>query len=249
MPRCLGRIAPSKARLAALASFAAVSAQLPAPPKSIILPADKAAAAYAGTLGNTTAGCCTISGAGRLIQAWSALNGRPVAFTDAQALAEYSRVEGYNPATGLPDDGMVETDLLDDWVRGGLFGNRLASYRSVNPRNVVHIKQTIWVYGGIYLGLQLPESAMQQTDEGRPWTLPWFSRILGGHCVVGLEYDESYLYCGTWGLRQPVSWDFVSYYFDAAYALLDSLWLGADGKTPGGLDLAGLTADLHYVAN
>lgn len=248
MPRFLGRIAPSKARLAALPMFAALAPQLPAPPRQIILTEAEAAITYAGTLGNTTAGDCTIAGVLRLMQRWSATNGPALAFTDEQALAIYSQLEGYNPATGEPDNGLVETDVLDDW-KGGLAGNTLAGYSSINPADLLHIQQTIDVYGGAYLGLMLPESAERQTDAGQPWTVPWFSPILGGHCVPAFEYDDYYLYCGTWALRQPVAWDFVLRYFDAAYAPADSLWLGPDGKTPGGLDLAALTADLPAVAN
>lgn len=249
MPRFLGRVKPSAQRLARLAPFAAVATQLPAPPAQIILPESIATPAYAGTLGNTTAGDCTIAGAGRLIQAWSAANGNPVAFSDEQALAEYGAVEGYDPATGQPDDGCVETDVLDYWVKTGMYGNKLDSYAAVQPASLDHVRQTIWVFGGIYLGLDLPRSAEEQTDAGQPWTDPFWSPILGGHCVVGLEYDENYIYVGTWGVRQPVSWDFFVRYFDAAYALANAAWIGADGKCPGGLVLSALVGDLPYVAN
>lgn len=249
MPRFLGRNKPSAARLAALPMAAPVLAQLPAPPARILLTEPEAAVAYAGTLGNATAGDCTIAGVGHLIERWSASVGPAVAFTDAQALAIYSQLEGYDPATGQPDDGLVETDVLDAWQRSGLYGNTLAGYSTVDPRDANHIRQTIWVYGGIYLGLDLPQSADQQTDAGQPWTVPLWSPILGGHCVVGLEYDANYLYVGTWGRRQPVAWDFVLRYFDAAYAPANAAWVGPDGKTPGGLTLADLTGDLPFVAN
>lgn len=249
MPRLLGRIQPNFARYQVLPRFAALAPQLPAPPAALDFTAG--GAGYAGTLGNTTAGDCTIAGVGHLIQGWTAMTGRPtVAFSDEQALAVYSQVEGYDPQTGQPDNGMDETDVLDDWKTGaGLFGTTLVDYATVDPTNIQHIQQTIWVYGGIYLGLMLPRSAEQQTDAGQPWTRPWFSPILGGHCVVSQKYDQTYLYVDTWGQLQPVAWDFVQAYFDAAYAPLSPLWIGADSKTPNGLDLAGLTADLAAVAN
>lgn len=246
--RKLGRIRPEPRRLAALPHFASVAMQLPAPPAALDFTAG--GAAYAGALGNQTAGDCTLAGVGHLIQGWSAINGHPIAFGDDAALALYSELTGYDPKTGQPDDGLVETDVLDRWKTPvGLYGNRLADYAFTSPRSVLHVKQAIWVYGGIYLGLNLPEAAERQTDAGEPWTIPWFSRDLGGHCVVAQKYDEAYLYVDTWGLLQPVEWAFVRKYFDAGYAVFNPAWLDATGHTPGGLDAAGLAADLFAVAD
>lgn len=248
--RHLGRLRPPPHVSSALPLAAAVLAQLPPPPDQVILTEVEAAATYSGTLGNTTAGDCTIAGVGHLLQRWSlASSPAPIAFTDAQALAIYSQLEGYDPATGQPDNGLMETDVLAAWTGGGLFGNRAAGYATVSISSVDHIKQTIDVYGGIYLGLDLPRSAEEQTDAGVPWTEPWFSPILGGHCVAGFEYDPNYLYVGTWGIRQPVAWSFVERYFDAAYAVADAAWLTATGRTAAGLDLSGLVGDLPAVAN
>lgn len=252
MQRCLGRIVPLATKLAFLPKFAASAAmaQLPDPPRQVILTEAVATPTYAGTLGNTRAGCCTISGLLRCQQSWSArARGKPISYTDEQALAVYSSLSGYDPATGANDTGLVETDVLDYWAKSGVYGDVLAGYSSIEVSNIRHVKQAIDLYGATYLGLNLPESAEQQTAAGQPWTLPWFSRQLGGHCVPAFEYDDYYVYVGTWGDRQPVAWDFYLRYFDAAYAPADPLWIGPDGKTPGGLDLSGLTADLNYVAN
>jgi len=245
-----GRIRPERAALDALPRFAASPAvqSLPNPPASCN---QATPASYSGTLGNTTAGDCTIAGVLRLMQSWSSRTAAtPLQFTDAQALDVYSALEGYDPATGQPDNGMVETDVLDYWVKTGVYGNKLAGYSAIDPQEIEHVKQAIWIYGGVYLGLSLPEVAEQQTNAGQPWDLSWYqSRVLGGHCVVGLEYDETYIYVGTWGQRQPVTWRFFQRYFDAAYAPANGLWIGPEGKTPGGLTMDGLTADLNYVAN
>lgn len=248
MPRKLGRIRPEPRRLAALAHFSSVAMQLPPPPAALDFTAN--GAGYAGALGNDTAGDCTLAGVGHLIQGWEAIRGVPIAFSDDAALALYSELSGYDPATGRPDNGLVETDVLDRWKTPvGLYGNRLADYAFVSPRSLIHLKQTIWVYGGIYLGLQLPAAAEHQTDAGEPWTIPWFSRDLGGHCVISQKYDEHYLYVATWGLLQKVEWSFVQKYFDAGYAPYNPAWLDASGHSPGGLDAAGLAADLFAVAD
>ena len=248
-PDACGRLRPSAAKMA---SIQRCSPHRPGDPGAARAPAScnqATPASYAGTLGNTTAGDCTIAGALRLMQSWSSrTTATPLAFTDQQALSIYSTLSGYDPSTGANDTGLVETDVLDYWSKSNFEGNTLAGYSAINPQDVEHVKQAIWVYGGVYLGLSLPETAEQQTAAGQPWDLVWYyPRVLGGHCVVGLEYDENYIYVGTWGVRQPVSWGFFARYFDAAYAPADSLWIGADGRTPGGLGMDGLTADLSYV--
>jgi hypothetical protein len=250
---CRGRIRPAAAVLAALPAFAlsSLAATLPPAPSQMIFTEEVASPSYAGTLGNSTAGDCTIAGALRLQQSWTART-RPSAlqFSDQQALADYSALSGYNPATGANDTGLVETDVLDYWTKTGFEGNKLAGYATLDPRNIDHAKQSIATFGGVYLGLNLPASAEEQTDAGQPWTVPWLiPRILGGHCVVGLEYDEYYIYVGTWAKRQPVAWDFYLRFFDAAYAPVDALWIEASGLSPSGLGLAALTADLPAVAN
>jgi hypothetical protein len=251
-PYRLGRKPPSPDALARIPRFAAsdLVAALPPPPAEIILTEDIADATYSGTLGNTTAGDCTIAGMLRLQQFWAAkAQGKPVAFTDDQAITIYSALSGYDPATGANDTGLVETDVLDAWVNTGFEGNKLAGYSSIASVGVSQTQQAISIYGGVYLGLVLPESAMKQTEAGEPWSDVWyFSRALGGHCVVAFEYDQYYIYVGTWGKRQPVTWEFFSRHFDAAYAPCDPLWVSPGGQTPYGSTLDAMMADLPAVA-
>jgi hypothetical protein len=245
-----GRIAPAPHVLAALPQFAALAAaSLPAPRKQVILTQAQATPTYAGMLGNQIAGDCTLAGVLRVQQGLSA-QAQPVAlqFTDAQGLADYTVMTGYDPATGQPDPGCVETDVLDYWKSTGFQGNKIDGYMSVDPKNVGHIKQSIDTFGSCYFGLNLPKNA-DEAPPGAVWSVDPFSPIVGGHCIVGFEYDEYYVYCGTWADRKPVTWDFAAYYFNAAYAVVDRLWLEAAGKSPGGLDLATLLADLAAVAN
>jgi hypothetical protein len=257
-PYRYGRIKPSAARLAALPRLHAAAAmdQLPAPPAELDF---GSAAFYAGMLGNDQVCDCTCAGLYGLIQGWSARTlSAPVVATTAEALGLYSTLEGYDPATGRPDDGLDETLLLDYWAKTGVqyaspagYGqiNRLKTYATVDPRNIDHIEQAIWVCGGIYLGCEMPASAQEQTQAGRPWSVPWRSPIEGGHCIVSMKYDANYIYVRTWGQEQAVEWDWWLRYGDAAYAVVNPLWIGQAGKSPDGLDLDSIVADLPYVAS
>ena len=69
----------------------------------------------------------------------------------------------------------------------------------------------------------------------------------GGHAVPVLAYDSDTLTCITWGAKKRMTWEFFSRYCDESYAPLSPDWLNAEGKTPEGLNLAALQADLHEI--
>jgi hypothetical protein len=64
--------------------------------------------------------------------------------------------------------------------------------------------------------------------------------------VVG--YDARGLTFVTWGATKAMTWRFWATYCDEAYALLSRDWLDATSRTPEGLDLDLLRADLAEVA-
>ena len=73
-------------------------------------------------------------------------------------------------------------------------------------------------------------------------------QVWGGHSVPIVGYDEKQLYVVTWGAIQPMTWAALAKYSDEAYADLDPNWYATDGRTPTGLDLTALQADLAAVA-
>ena len=136
--------------------------------------------------------------------------GMPVAFTDAEALADL-----FGPLRLRPGHRRQRHRPGGDG-RPGLLGPRRASGRQqargllgdLSLGNVAHVKQAIDLCGGVLIPgfLDLPDSAERQADAGEPWSIPLvLPRNLGGHCVVAFEYDEYYVYVGTWGKGQPVN--------------------------------------------
>lgn len=69
----------------------------------------------------------------------------------------------------------------------------------------------------------------------------------GGHAVPVLAYDSDTLTCITWGAKKRMTWEFLARYCDESYAPLSPDWLNAHRKTPEGLNLAALQADLHEI--
>lgn len=242
-----GRLAPRpevQSRLLRLASY--TSSALPAPPPDC----DWTPAVTGPWLNwwNDTLGDCTVETAGHLLMSMSANASAPIIPTAPQILTPYEAVGGYDPATGANDDGLVLTDLLDYWGRTGIAGNRIKGYVRLNVNNLNQIKQAIYRFGGVALGIRMPQSAEDQFDLGKSWTRTWWpTPIVGGHAVPALSYTRDGLGVITWGEKQGLTWDWYEEYCEEAYAILDLIWLNSRGQTPVGLALNQLISDLGQL--
>ena len=191
-------------------------------------------------LANDVHGDCTCAAAGHLVLGWSAREGHPKQVTDDDVLGLYGLVNH-----GV-DDGAVCLDVLNAWRQTGLAGDQIAAYAAVDISQPAHLRAALWLFGGLYLGVQLP-LAVQGADAwtvvpGSPGCDPgsW-----GGHAVSVHGYDAEGLTVVTWGRTLRCSWEFLAAYCDEAYAVLDETdWLG---DVPG-IDLEQLRADLAAVA-
>jgi hypothetical protein len=139
------------------------------------------------------------------------------------------------------------------------------------------IATAIWLFGGAYIGVELPIRAQNQDvwdvpthpgsdDEPGSW---------GGHAIYLVGYDrkmaiddcrlsiekqstigngqssvdnrQSTITCITWGRPKKMTWAWFQKYCSEAYALVSKAWLKASGVAPCGFDLATLEADLELV--
>ena len=231
-----------------LASY--VTPELPAPPPSHDLTA-KVGASW-GMMENDQLGDCTCAAAGHLLMEWTANAGKKM-FTpsDAQIVAAYSAVTGYNPQTGANDNGAVEIDVLNYWRQSGIAGHKIDAYIALEPSNHNHVMDAVYIFEGCYIGLQLPVSAQAQVQNHQPWSVPpagptgdgkpgsW-----GGHAVPVVAYDARGLTCVTWGALQIMTWTFWETYCEEAYAILSQDFLSKKKKTLEGFNLQQLQADL-----
>jgi hypothetical protein len=193
--------------------------------------------------GNDRYGDCTMAAAAHLIQSWNAETGESLPVpVDQQVVAQYLKL------TGGQDTGLVESQVLKQWLSAGLWHNKIVGYAPVNVHSLDALKQAIAFFGGVYVGIQVPDNAQDQFRAGQPWTLVpgWQQQsIEGGHAVPLLGYDDQYLYAITWGAVQPMAWDWWSTYGDEAWVILSEEFSRA-GKVDG-IDVAALQADLAQI--
>ena len=105
------------------------------------------------------------------------------------------------------------------------------------------MKTALAELGAVSLGVNLPQSAMDQFDAVQPWTVSGDATILGGHCITAFGYDAQYVYIVSWGKVVPATWGWLAAYCDEAWAVVSAMWAGQAGKDPEGVDLNGLGAE------
>jgi hypothetical protein len=229
------------------------TAALPAPPNTLDL-TKKVKGAW-GMMDNDQIGDCTCAAAGHLMMEWTA-NAQSKMFTpsDQDIVEAYSAITGYNPTTGANDNGAQEIDVLNYWRQQGIAGHKIEAFMALEPSNNTHVKDGVWIFGGVYIGLALPKTAQSQTSNKQVWSVPpggtsgdgapgsW-----GGHAVPVVAYDSRSLTVVTWGALQAMTWGFWAAYCDEAYAILSADYLKQkNGQTvaPNGFNLAQLQEDL-----
>jgi hypothetical protein len=203
-----------------------------------------------GMMLNDTLGDCTIAGRQHAIQVWSVNLGNEITLPDADALAAYEQWCGYNPDDSSTDQGGIELDVLTDWKQkgGSLDGHPLLAFADPKPARLIEIRQSIALFGGVYIGLSLPLTAQKQDvwdvvpnggDDAEPGS--W-----GGHAVFVPKYDANGFTCITWGQPKIITLAFWKKYCDEAHTLLSPDWIAAQGA-PSGFDLSQLQADLKAI--
>jgi hypothetical protein len=199
-----------------------------------------------GKMANDRLGDCTIAAIGHAVQVFTANTGSELTVPDSLIVSAYQNWCGYDPGDSYTDRGGVEIDVLNHWRKEGLAGHALLAFAGADPQNVEHIKQAVNLFGGVYIGLALPQSAQRQDF----WqVVPGGSPLWGGHAVFIASYNEDGPTCITWGSLKGMSWDFFKMFCDEAYAPIGRDWFKASGVSPDGFNLSQLEADLEAVTS
>lgn len=200
-----------------------------------------------GMMLNDSLGCCTIAAVGHAIQCWTVNADSRCDFSDDAVRLYYEKWDGYDPKDPSTDGGGVMLDVLRDWRRDTFAGRSLDAYISVPVANQEETKQALWIFGGLYIGVELPITAQNQDiwylkdgPDAEPGS--W-----GGHCINLIGYDETGLTCVTWGAPKKMTWEWYAKYCSEAFACVSKSWIESSGVSPSGFDLATLEADLKLV--
>jgi len=134
---------------------------------------------------NDRIGDCTTAAAGRMIEAWTAAGrGRAVEISERSVLTAFDRVKIVDPATG--EEGAVELDVLRDWRKHGIGRHRIGAFARIAVHDHELARTAAWLFGGLYIGLQMPLSAQRQH------TWDWLGWLTGparpSYCILSLDF-------------------------------------------------------------
>lgn len=207
-------------------------------------------------LGNDLIGDCAPVSLAHWIQSSTANTKNPLHCTKDQVVSVYSAVTGYDPnATLLPDgsnptdNGTVLADLIT-WVKANGFpckdaaGNdqkfELLGAASLDLTSIAQIRYATYTFGGVIFGIDCRQNLM---DNLANWTWDPNSPIVGGHAINGEGEGNAGGHIQSWGKNIPYTWEMMLHSLREGYAPIGRQWVdAATGKTPSGLDLAGLLA-------
>lgn len=211
-----------------------------------------------GMDGNDTVGNCVFAGGDHETLLWTTEGGHQAAFSAETAIADYSAVTGYNPSNPDSDQGTVVRDALKYRQKTGLIDvnskrHKIGAYVSIDPTKVdskgrpYELMNATYLFSAVGIGIQFPASAMDQFNQGKPWTVVKGSKIEGGHYVCVIGFDGTYFLVVTWGKLQLVSIEFMLKYCDEAWALLSSEFINNSGVSPEGFNYTTLQTDLANI--
>jgi hypothetical protein len=142
------------------------------------------------------------------------------------------------------DQGLVMLDTMKYWRKHPFYNHEMLGFGQIDLRNHRLVKQCIWLFGGVDLGFQVQNNAIDDFEHNIPWTPGPTDG--GGHCVLAGAYDPKLVTVLTWGGIQRGTWDWWDMMVDEAYAILPP-----EAKEPGfapGFDYSILEKDLIAVS-
>jgi hypothetical protein len=190
--------------------------------------------------GNDVHGDCAIAAIGHMVQVWTANNKTPVVPSQDEILRVY-KILSPN------DDGCVLLDVLNYWRQNPICGIKVGAFAEVNPQDLDEVKVCLDIFGGLYAGAMLPIAAQAQDIWDVVSGADGDIGSWGGHSFPYGQYNPAKTGVVTWGEKKYSTWAWNAKYVDELYALISPDWFGAAGKTPEGLDLETLEADLRLV--
>jgi hypothetical protein len=185
--------------------------------------------------GNDKYGDCTIAAVAHADTIYDSLTNTKLVMKESDVIKLYLKLSGGE------DTGLVELDVLKYWRKNIINGDKIYAFTSLNHRNHNSVKQAIYLFGGIYLGFQVPENCMDEFNNHKIWTEGELTN--SGHAVYAVSYDEEGITVLTWGTTQKGTWNWWDKCVDETYVILPDE--ARDNKF--GVDFNQLKKDLQII--
>lgn len=205
-----------------------------------------------GMLGNDQYGDCAWAGAAHETMLWCAAAGKTTMFRTQDVLSDYAACTGFDPKNPDSDQGTDMQRAASYRLKTGIVDakgvrHKVAAYAAIEPGNIQLMLRAAYLFEAIAVGVMMPDSAMDQFNDGHPWIVEPGSKIEGGHYVPIVGRRAGRFLFSTWGALQPADDSFVRQFNDETIVFFSQEMLNGT-KTVEGFDAAGLLADLKAVS-
>lgn len=205
-------------------------------------PCDDGSIPISDIAANQGAGDCAWAGPAEETRILNKNAGNPVPrFTSLNILQQYSAYSGYDLVTGANDNGSNVRDVLNWRQNKGLIDadggvHKIGIYVSLEPGNFNELRQALYLCDAVGMGINFPETAMNQYLAGHVWTPVKGSQVDGGHYIPVVEHSEIDRWtCITWAKAQQISNNFITQYCDEVWAYITTeRYSKVTGETPEG---------------
>lgn len=206
-------------------------------------------------LGNDRVGNCVWASACHYVMLVSQYTGLNIMPTTDEAVAAYSAGTGYIPGNAATDLGTVVRGpggMIEYWTNHGIMMggvlNKCGPSASVDWTNAAELQAAIDLFGAVFIG-----SNMTQDDVDSPYL--WLNQtgpFIGGHeyILTGFERlaDTTRYDVMTWNGMWRCDDVWLDHAADEALVIYNHDFFDARGISPGGIDVAALTADMATFA-
>lgn len=206
---------------------------------------------------NSTLGCCVEAATFHHEGVWTfKTTGTELIVPDSEVISSYETAGGYVPGDPSTDNGTNMLTMVKLWKsQGFVSGDKLLAYTSLEPGNNTHVMASTFLFGGVFLGIQLPITAQAQSKPNGIWSLvPGYLTnekaqrgSWGGHCVALHGYNQQMVCLTTWGFVQYATWQWLRYYMDEAFSPMSTQWMNTKGVAPNHFNLSQLQEDLTLI--
>lgn len=203
-----------------------------------------------GTIAPQGLGCCTISAVGHADQTLTKAIGVEYTASDQVIENYYSWWDGYVPGDPSTDQGGIPTVVLNHWRQHTFNGHKLQAYVAPEVQNLTEIKQSISLFGGCYIALNVSNYLMDnQTAPGSTWdVVPDDGGIDGGHAIWCCGYNTETITAISWGNIYYLTQAFWAKYVNESFALLSDDFFNWSTKLSGsGFNFGRMWADLAQL--
>jgi len=187
---------------------------LPTPPSSVDY-SSKASQELSNVDENDSLGDCVIAGGYHIVGVETGNAGNEFIATNAQITKDYSAIGGYIPGNPNTDNGCNLTTALGYWTTHGFAnGTKLLGWLAIDPTNVTEIKQALYLFENLMLGLELPDKWISPFPSGNgfTWDVAGSPDPENGHCIVAVGYTTQGIIVDTWGMLGILTWAALAEY-------------------------------------